>query len=249
MCELFGFSAGKKEDISLQLREFFSHSRDNPHGFGLMCSGQLYKEAARASDSERLSEMINSLEPQRVSLAHIRFATVGSVREENCHPFMGADITGREWTLIHNGTIYSGSRLVNGIYTQKGDTDSERLFIYMIDKLNKAQANGELCARERFKLIDEIVIELSPRNKLNLIIYDGEVMYVHKNMRDTLSLRRLGSGTMFATKPLDDEDWEDAPLSQLVGYIDGEHIFTGLKHGAVFEPALSHITENMAMNI
>ena len=249
MCELFGFCAARHEDIRGQLREFFSHSKDNPHGFGLMCEGKLYREAARADMSGTLSTIIDTLPPQKAMLAHIRFATVGSVKVENCHPFVGRDITGREWTLIHNGTIYSGSRLVNGVYRQKGDTDSERLFIYMIDKLNKAQQNADLCAKERFELIDRIVVSLSPRNKLNLIIYDGELMYVHKNMRDTLSLKRTDSGVVFATKPLDDGAWEDVPLSQLVAYKNGEHILTGLAHGAVFEPALSHITVNDAMNI
>ena len=249
MCELFGFSASEPEDITNELREFFSHSVEHPHGFGLMCDGKLYREASRACDSKALSSFLDSLPPQRAMLAHIRFATVGSVKEENCHPFVGRDITGREWTLIHNGTIYSGSRLINGIYRQKGDTDSERLFIYMIDKLNKAQQDGELCMRERFELIDEIVVSLSPRNKLNLIIYDGELMYVHKNMEQTLSLRKLGSGVMFSTRPLDDGQWEDVPLSQLVAYRDSERVFTGTSHGAVFESALSHITENDAMNI
>ena len=249
MCELFGFSGRKPESLNGQLREFFSHSEDNPHGFGLMYGGKLYKEAAKANDSKSLPKFISSLPPQKVMLAHIRFATVGSVKTENCHPFMGSDITGREWTLIHNGTIYSGSRLVNGIYRQKGDTDSERLFIYIIDRLNKAQQAAPLCAAERFEIIDDIIVKLSPRNKLNLIIYDGELMYVHKNMRGTLSYRQTGSGVIFSTKPLDDGGWRDVPLAKMVAFKDGEKVFEGTSHGAVFEPALSRITENDAMNI
>ena len=249
MCELFGFSGRRPQGLNNELSEFFSHSTDNPHGFGLMYDDKLYKEAASANESPALAAFLDSLSPQRTVLAHIRFATVGSVRQENCHPFSCKDITGRRWTLIHNGTIYSGSRLVNGIYRQKGDTDSERLFIYMIDLLNKAQREGELCAKKRFELIDRIIVELSPRNKLNLIIFDGELMYVHKNMRGTLFSKKLDAGMLISTKPLDDGEWEDIPLARALAYKNGELVFSGTPHGAVFEPALSHITENDAMNI
>ena len=59
MCELFGFSGRKPESLNGQLREFFSHSEDNPHGFGLMYGGKLYKEAAKANDSRSLPKFIS----------------------------------------------------------------------------------------------------------------------------------------------------------------------------------------------
>ena len=35
MCEIFGVSSRKSEDRRAMLREFFSHSDANPHGWGI----------------------------------------------------------------------------------------------------------------------------------------------------------------------------------------------------------------------
>lgn len=251
MCELLGFSSRKPEDIRIQLRAFYSHSDKHPHGWGLMVGSgrKIYKEGVKATESSMLGGIIDNLSPQTDLLAHIRFATVGSVCLENCHPFSGADLTGREWTLIHNGTIYSGRKLIRSMYHQSGDTDSERLFMYLMHCVNQRQGTRPLPAEERFALIDEFVQEMSPRNKLNLMIYDGELLYVHKNMRDTLKFRSIGSGIIFATSPLDGSSWEDVPTAQLLAYSAGERIYTGTKHKGEFVPTLEYITAMDAMNI
>lgn len=110
-------------------------------------------------------------------------ATIGSIKIENCHPFTQRDHTGRQWTLIHNGTIYSVRQLMKYIHTQIGDTDSERISLAMIDEINK---NKAVTAQQRFDTADRFIISLSKRNKLNLMIYGGELLYVHQNMKDTL---------------------------------------------------------------
>ena len=40
--------------------------------------------------------------------------------------------------------------------------------------------------KERFNILTEIVSDLSKNNKLNLMIYDGDLTYIHSNMRETL---------------------------------------------------------------
>lgn len=182
-------------------------------------------------------------------LGHIRFATVGKVRTENCHPFIGEDNSGRQWTLIHNGTIYTAGKLVHTYEHRKGDTDSEAMFLYLLEMVNEAQQKHLLSARERFELVDGFVCRLAYRNKLNLIIYDGELLYVHKNMEDTMKFKRLGSGFIFATQPLDRQTWLDVPTAQLTAYKDGQLVFEGEKHGGVFESNLQFVTVTDAMNI
>ncbi|MBR1724756.1 MAG: class II glutamine amidotransferase, partial [Ruminococcus sp.] len=113
MCELLGFTAREPVDIRAQLRVFYSHSDKHPHGWGIMHSGGVIEKGKeRASDSRPLEWLIGALQPQTTLLGHIRYATVGSIKLKNCHPFSDEDVTGRRWTLIHNGTIYSGSRLI-----------------------------------------------------------------------------------------------------------------------------------------
>ena len=215
----------------------------------MMYGGGIVKEAVRASDSTKLREILGTLTPQKTLLAHIRYATVGRVRIENCHPFSAEDVTGRTWTLIHNGTIYSSSRLIPMLNIQKGDTDSERLFLCLLKTVNDAQAGGALSAAERFSLIEGFVRDLAPRNKLNLMIFDGELLYVHKNMRDTMKQHRTPDGWVFATTSLGGEDWEDVPTAQLFACRDGELAFSGQPHGGIFVPTLQYIQAMDAMNI
>ena len=136
MCELLGFTSARNTDISDYLRTFFSHSDKNPHGWGMMYETdrrEILKEAVSAENSTFLSDIIDGLPPQKAALAHIRFATVGTVSELNCHPFTGMDISGREWTLIHNGTIFNGRHNHRYSAVQSGDTDSERFFLSLLD--------------------------------------------------------------------------------------------------------------------
>lgn len=253
MCELLGFSGKHPADIREYLRTFYAHSVRHPHGWGIMyedAGRQVYREGIRAADSIVLPELLRAMPDQQHLLAHIRFATVGAVSEVNCHPFTGRDLTGREWTLIHNGTIYSGRKLIRSMYRQAGDTDSERLFLYLLHCVNVRQGTQPLSASERFALVDAFVQEMSPRNKLNLLIWDGELLYIHKNLKNTLVYKHLPEGTLFSTQPLTDAPgWEKVPLAQLIAYRDGEQVFTGTEHRGQFIPTLEYITAMDAMHI
>ena len=35
MCEIFGFSSSKEEELNDYLKEFYSHCEEHPHGWGL----------------------------------------------------------------------------------------------------------------------------------------------------------------------------------------------------------------------
>lgn len=214
-----------------------------------MYSEGCVKERLKANKSKKLAEILENLTPQKTVLGHIRYATVGKICTLNCHPFTAPDNTGRQWTLIHNGTIYTASRLIHTYKDRLGDTDSEAMFLYMIETINAHQTKKALSAKQRFTLLDRFVCEMSYRNKLNLMIFDGELLYVHKNMEDTMKYRRTKQGYFFATQPLDRQTWHDVPTAQLIAYKDGELAFEGEKHGGIFVSNLDHITVTDAMNI
>lgn len=255
MCELFGISAASPVDAADYLRAFFSHSVRHPHGWGLMRehgrAQEVVKEPVRAIGSRIIDNVIRKTPPQTNMLAHIRLATIGGTKYDNCHPYTGTDLSGRQWTLIHNGTIYSGTQLVRYLPRQVGDTDSERIFLYLIDEVNTAinKSRSELTQRQRFDIVDRLAAALSPRNKLNFIIYDGELMYVHKNMRNSLFRKQLPDGVILSTEPLDDGEWAPMPLTQVIAYRNGEKAFSGTQHKHEFIPTLEYITALDAMNI
>lgn len=250
MCELLGFSSAHETDIRKYLKIFFSHGIHNPHGWGLMRENygitEIIKEAVSSAESQKITEIIGETLPQRIALAHIRLATVGSIKIENCHPYIQKDYSGRCWTLIHNGTIYSGKQLMKYLYTQTGDTDSERISLALLDEINEKQPRT---ANQRFDVVDYFVVSLSKRNKLNLMIYDGELLYVHQNMNDTLYYKSENDGIVFSTKSLDNGNWKPYPMTQLCAFHAGEKVFEGTKHEHIFVPALDYITEMDAMHI
>ena len=61
MCELFGFSGKKRTDLSGLLAEFFSHSVNNPDGWGLASFDNsqtlIYKERIAAYKSTNMTEL------------------------------------------------------------------------------------------------------------------------------------------------------------------------------------------------
>ena len=151
----------------------------------------------------------------------------------NCHPFIEADDNNRSWMLIHNGTIFDYPELDKYTDKENGDTDSERILLYIIDKINEFESSkgAPSTIKERFNLLTDIVEDLSKNNKLNLMIYDGDLTYIHSNMRNSLYYLKSDEGFMVASTPLnDDENWKEVELNKLFGLIDGNIIFESEEH-------------------
>lgn len=164
--------------------------------------------------------------------AHIRYATIGNVDYCNCHPYLQKDNYSRHWTLIHNGTIFDYSPLNKFVNLQSGHTDSERISLYITEQLGLAQEQQKrlLTFDERFKLLDSIITDMSNGNKLNLIIYDGEYMYVHTNYANSLYFLEKNEGILFSTVSLTKENWKPVPFTRLLAYKDGNLIASGTNH-------------------
>ncbi len=92
MCELFGLSSRDKIGVNEYLRAFFRHSEQHPHGWGLAQffgnAVQLEKEPVAAVESQYLTTRLSFPIQARSLIAHIRLASVGRLRYENCHPFV-----------------------------------------------------------------------------------------------------------------------------------------------------------------
>lgn len=255
MCELFGFTSEKERDLRPYLSEFYSHSVRHPHGWGIAdFSGgkaSVITEPVCANKSKLLSKMIDTLPPQKTLIGHIRLATVGSLESANCHPFTRTDISGRQWVFAHNGTIFSGMSLLKYIDTQNGSTDSERILMYFIDKINEeTERKGHpLNAYERFKVIDKAIQSIARRNKINLLFYDGEQLYVHTNMKNTLYYKREETAYTFGTVPYENTDWETLPMCTLHVYQNGHLKYTGENHHNEYVESINLIANDMDFNL
>lgn len=248
MCELFGASLNDPISINGLLAEFFSHSVMHPHGWGLATfskdsqQSSILTEPIRAIDSQVLKQRLLKEVNENVVLGHIRYATIGKICNENCHPYTAKDRFNRQWTLIHNGTIYSGTQLLPYIGIQKGNTDSERILLYIINKVNLQNTNPT--SYERFHILDTIVCEISYRNKLNLIIFDGEQLYVHTNMEKTLYQKEQNGNIFFSTTPLDNFGWSPVQMNTLLVFKDSSLKYVGKSHNHTFVDTINKISSN-----
>ena len=236
MCELFGVSGQDSISVNHYLKEFTSHSTHHPNGWGMAIfydnAVNLEKEPIRACDSNYLRERLKHPFQTRTMMAHIRLATRGIMNYENCHPFVKRDDSDRAWTLIHNGTIFESKELDRYVGKQNGATDSERILLYLIDQINyKMREKGDdLMEEERFEVVDSMIHKISLHNKVNLLIYDGELFYVHTNLKNSLYQKQHKSAMIFATVPLDDEEWKPVEFMTLLAYQEGKLRFIGRKH-------------------
>lgn len=254
MCELFGVSSRMHVQINDYLYEFYSHCEEHPHGWGLAImqgnTSIIQKQPIKANQSDELKELLLQDIIVEHAFAHIRLATMGYTDSFNCHPFTLIDNAGRTWTLIHNGTIFKFEGLNKYTSKQVGETDSERILLYIIDEVNSWQDELErsLNSEECFQLLDEIITDLAKGNKLNIMIFNGETLFVHTNYRDSLYYLEKDDSMFLSTRPLTEDKWNQMPINTLIGIINSEVAFRGKTHDNEFvvtEENFNFLLENI----
>lgn len=237
MCELFALNTSENIVINDYLEKFYSHSDVHKNGWGMAAlegdSFSLEKEPVRALDSSYLKERLREPISVRCLTAHIRWATIGAVSYSNTHPFVGRDRTGRQWIFMHNGTIFDFEPCHEYVHEQKGTTDSERILLYIIDVVNEEieKRGRDLSGAERCTIIEKIAGKMTVGNKLNFLLYDGDLLYVHSNEQNTLLKKDLENGVMISTQALDDGSWNQLDLSTLYVYANGREVYRGEDYG------------------
>jgi glutamine amidotransferase len=101
-----------------------------------------------------------------------------------------------------------------------------------VDQINRRQEEKQktLPMEERFAVVEEAISTITPQNKVNLLVYDNELFYVHTNHRGSLHCFVQGKTMVVSTKPLDERDWEPVPLNTLLAYRRGTLLYEGAPH-------------------
>lgn len=263
MCELFAVNAAQPFEANRYLGEFFSHSNRHPHGWGLAVRDQteghiaelpaaeheggvtLYREPVEANRSELLPRLLAEPVVGCHITAHIRNSTGGRQSRENCHPFVGSDLFGTEWTLAHNGILFNEGLSWSYEEVEAGETDSERALLFFLDVLDEAalRNGGPLGFEARFDALAGAVAQFSNLNRLNLILSDGTYTYVHTNTdKYTLWYLQAEGAVVVSTQPLGGEAehglWKPVPQYRLIAFRDGRIVRTSVPHGYVFCEAI-----------
>ena len=238
MCELFALSADHGVEITGLLRTFYSHSDNHPDGCGLALfspgqNPEILRDPVRASRSAQLRSRLEKGVTAQGAIAHIRYATIGNVEAANCHPFVVRSMSGEYGVLAHNGTIFNYPPLSIYYQKQRGETDSERILLRLMDLLlNKERELGRgTTGEERFALWDEEFRRMAPGNKLNVLFRYADTLYVHTNCENTLYMRESSGVCVFATVPLDGAAWKPVPMTRLLAFRDGRLTASGRLHG------------------
>ena len=157
-------------------------------------------------------------------VAHLRYSTVGKPCECNCHPFKW-NHRGRDWLLAHNGHV----RGTSPHPLAEGDTDSERIFIQIMEKVGEYQEGGRIRGQipALKKAIRHIFDTYDTDINLNLLISDGHHLYVfhHYPGKPIYMLERskqYGGAVLVSTVPLSDEGWVPLAPDRLLVINRGE---------------------------
>lgn len=114
----------KQQGVKTPTKEILTAcAKANPHGFGFVTPTKFFK-STDLGDFLNEAAKIDTNEP---ALIHCRYATHGSVKPSNCHPFMIGD-----WAFAHNGILYD-------IKPENDKTDSETAFKQLFYPLIKGK--------------------------------------------------------------------------------------------------------------
>lgn len=190
MCELFALSSDRPTNATFSLGVFGERGgRLGPHkdGWGVAFKEgrdfRLIKEATPASGSACLRFVESQEFRSEIVLSHIRLASVPRVDSyTNTHPF-ARELYGACHVFAHNGDmpgILSDSRFAPRWNFPLGETDSERAFCALMDRLRRALAPDEgLNVAKKLPVIQNWANELAQCGTANFLLSDSEFLYAH----------------------------------------------------------------------
>ena len=257
MCELFAMSSKFETDVNLSLGELSLHGGGSaPHGDGwgvayaMGRDFRIIKEPEAAYESDCVQYIQNHHFKSRLVLSHIRQASAPKkLSFMNTHPF-DRELFGRRFVFIHNGFVEGAASLPDalpGPFQAMGDTDSEWVFVYLLNRIYHAIGTAEAYHHRKVEgLLEEVSPQIRQLGKFNFILSDGEVLFAHGDTSlystcrschretDTLSSDSLrvitASGpeqnvVLVATVPLSNSDhWERFQPGEIRVFRDGSRI-------------------------
>ncbi|MDR2710824.1 MAG: class II glutamine amidotransferase [Burkholderiales bacterium] len=183
MCQLLGMNCTQPTDITFSLKGFAARGGLTHHhvdGFGIAFfedkACRLFIDNQPAYRSP-VAEMLKHYPIQSKNvIAHIRKASQGAMRLQNCHPFM-RELWGRHWIFAHNGELKNFRPSLNGDYQPVGDTDSERAFCHMMQMLRKRFPQSQPLLPLLFDELADITEEIASYGVYNFLMSNGQALF------------------------------------------------------------------------
>lgn len=189
MCQLLGMNCNVPTDICFSFTGFRKRGgatdvhRD---GWGI---GFFEGKGARVfldpqpSAHSPLAELVRSYPIRSLNVvAHIRKATRGVVTLENTHPFV-RELWGRYWLFAHNGHLPHFVPPLDGSVTPVGDTDSERIFCWMLQSLRHKFGQTLPEGDDLFSELRRLTLEFAGLGISNFLLSNGDTLVAHCSTR------------------------------------------------------------------
>ena len=252
MCQLLGMNCATPTDVTFSFTGFAARGGGTDHhadGFGIAffedkaCRLMIDNQPAASSP---IADLIKSypIKSKNV-IAHIRKATQGVVRLENCHPFI-RELWGRHWIFAHNGDLAAYDPFLSGVYQPVGDTDSEVAFCAIMQGLRKRFPGSQPPLDELFQTIAAIARDGTGHGAFNFLLSNGQALFAHCSTHLFYIVRQWPFSTahlidadmsvdfsqtnhagdrvsVIATQPLtDNETWTQFEDGELIMFADGQ---------------------------
>jgi glutamine amidotransferase len=185
MCQLLGMNCNVPTDICFSFTGFRRrggatdvHTDGWGIGFFEGRGVRLFVDPEPSAES-RVAELVRTYPIHSLNvIAHIRKATQGVTSLENTHPFM-RELWGRYWLFAHNGNLPQFRPRLNGDFTPVGNTDSERIFCWLLQSLRQRFGATAPPRQELFEALGTLTLPLAGMGIFNYLLSNGDSLVAH----------------------------------------------------------------------
>lgn len=189
MCQLLGMNCNTPTDIQFSFEGFARRgglTDEHADGWGIAffegSAARCFIDHRPAADSP-VAELIRNYPIRSYNvISHIRKATVGEIKLQNCHPFI-REMWGQAWVFAHNGDLKNFAPALQGDFLPIGETDSEQAFCLLLQTLKDKFGLRNSSNRPSVEEIDEelrpVCSAISAHGTFNMLLSNGQAMYTH----------------------------------------------------------------------
>lgn len=185
MCQLLGMNCNVPTDICFSFTGFQARgglTDVHKDGWGIaFFEGKGVRQFldSQASAHSPIAELVRNypIKSKNV-IAHIRKATQGQVALENTHPF-SRELWGHYWIFAHNGNLLNFTPELNGTFVPVGQTDSERVFCWILQQLKSKFGNEYPGSTKVFEFVHDLTLQAGNFGEFNFLFSNGEMLLAH----------------------------------------------------------------------
>lgn len=185
MCQLLGMNCNVPTDICFSFAGFQQRGGAtdiHSDGWGIAFfegKGVRVFVDPQPSAESAVAELVRSYPIHSLNVvAHIRKATQGVTSLENTHPFM-RELWGHYWLFAHNGNLPHFQPHLDGSYVPVGNTDSERIFCWLLQSLQQRFGTEAPLRQELFDALGELSLPLASMGIFNYLLSNGDCLVAH----------------------------------------------------------------------